>query len=387
MFKVEKKVTDAHFPRIKGATTSIDDKLKIVYNKFTNVSPLAADKIRINLVFNHGTGMNRFIWNYYIEQLYAYAQNQPDWYLGSVISYDDVSHGDSAMINREKLGWAYSWFDGGKDLVKIVKHENDTCNDFLNNRLSRNILIGHSLGGHQVTMAGFIEPELFDTLIIVEPVLFGQKKLFPTFLRRSLKIAEVTIDEFPTFERYKKYEEKYSFLKDLHPRILKDFVDNEFYEVYDPATQTTKYRTKADKIGQMATYLSSYEALPKSMAVLSHIDCKICFVYGEKAAWNPPGTIEFITSSIKPENLLETHSVKNGSHLINVEQPDDILKIIKGVLTKRTQTANALKDQYPEIVYNGDRKKIIELQYKLMQQGKVRDTIFFEDVLRKQSKL
>lgn len=378
-YKKEVKITDAHFPRQSGSTISVDDKLKIVYNKFSPTIPPPEDKIRVNLLFSHGTGMNKEIWNYHIEKLYRESYNQEHWYLGSVISFDCVSHGDSGVMNKDKLGWTYGWIDGGKDIIEIVKHENSTCNDFLNNRTSKNIIIGHSLGGHQVMVAGFLEPQLFDTIIPIEPVFYTpDNRFFYVFIDRFKKVQKYIYDTFKTKEEFYEYYTKFAFTKDMHPRISQDYIDNEFYEVYDPATKSTVYKSKASKVSQMATYLSSYWALEQSTAMIPHMKCKICYVWGEKARWNPPGTEEYFLENAKPESLIEYHCVKDGTHLLNGELPDETVKIIQGVIEKRSKSAYEDKDCYPEIKFKGRPAEEVSQEFlNKMLENKMDEVVHF----------
>lgn len=377
-FKVEKKICDAYFPRFTGSTVLEDDHLKVVYNKFTRVGAAPEGKIRINLVFSHGTGMNKELWNYHIKKLYQISSNNPaDWYLGSVIAFDCVSHGDSALINKEKLGWTYGWADGAKDLIKIVRHESLTENDMLNNHVSKNIIIGHSLGGHHVIMAGFWEPQLFDTIIPIEAVYYYNGAMAAKFAKRFVKIGGLIMDEFDSLDDFRGYYGVMSFYNTLHPEVKKDLIENEYYTVYDPATNTTKYRSKASKLSQLTTYISSAFAIQKSHTIVPFIKTKICFVVGEKANWNPAESIPYFIENADPNSLLEHHIVKGGSHLVNGDKPDEMVDIFTGVINKRARSTLEENPFHPEIYYQGDRKKILEDRANLVFNGKILESIDF----------
>lgn len=372
LYTVEKKIVDAHHPRYPGSTVLEDDRLKIVYNKFTTTIPPPEGKIRINIVFSHGTGMNKELWNYHIKKLYAISSNSPaDWYLGSVVAFDCVSHGDSALINKEKLGWTYGWSDGARDLIKLVQHENNSCNDMLNNATSKTIIIGHSLGGHHVIMAGYWEPQMFDTIIPIEAVYYHNPKMVGKFTKLFVKIGAMLMDEFDSFEEFKSYYADMSFYKTLHPEVKKDLIENEYYTVFDPESQTTKYRSKASKLSQFTTYISSAFSIEKSHNVVPFIETKICFIVGEKATWNPPESIPYFIEHAKPKSLLEHHIVKNGTHLVNGDLPDEMVSIFEGVIKKRSRSTIEENPFNPEIYYQGDRKKILEDRSNLVFNGKI----------------
>jgi len=80
-----------------------------------------------------------------------------------------VTHGQSAAVNKNKLGYVYGWNDGSRDVIDIVK--NQESKDFFSQN-AINILVGHSLGRFQVLYTCFLEPELFDSCITLNPVCY-----------------------------------------------------------------------------------------------------------------------------------------------------------------------------------------------------------------------
>lgn len=375
-YTIEKKIAAAHGPRFPGATAlELDSSaLKLVYNKFSTTNPNPT-KTRINLVFSHGTGMNKDLWTYHIKKLYEVAAHASNCYLGSVIAFDAVAHGDSAILNRDKLGWTYGWSDGSRDLIAIVKHENNTCNDMINDKNSRNIIIGHSLGGYHVIMAGFFEPNLFDTIVPIEAVYYYDPKLLPKYQKVFQKVSSLIMDEFESLEEFTEYYSKFSFYKSLHPEVLKQLISNEYYTVYDPASGTTKYRSKADRRGQIATYVCSIFGLEHSYSVVPLIDTKICFIAGKEATWNPPESIDYFINNAKKTSLIEYHIIEGGTHLVNGEQPDKIVEILTNLIDKRADDTQQSYKQNPEVIYLEDKNKIIKTQFDIVLNGDPADSV------------
>ena len=160
-YSYEKKMTLAHPFRATGSTLLHEEQssLKIVYDKYKTRSPYpnSSNQLRYNLIFIHGTGFNKSIWKYHINKLYQLSQSQQvPWFLDSVISLDMVGHGDSSLENQGKIGPIFRWDDGGKDVVNVVKYELNSTGDFKNDFNSRNIVIGHSMGGYCALYASFL---------------------------------------------------------------------------------------------------------------------------------------------------------------------------------------------------------------------------------------
>lgn len=168
-FTLEKKQAKAYPFRAKGSTLLAKDAqdLTIVYNKFKSnfPRPNPESQLTFNLVFCHGTGFNKSVWTYLIKQLYKLSQShQVPWFLDTVLAIDAIGHGDTSLANEGKLGCVYMWDDGSKDVIEVVKHELATTGDMKNDFESRNLIVGHSMGGFTALYATFLEPALFDSV-------------------------------------------------------------------------------------------------------------------------------------------------------------------------------------------------------------------------------
>lgn len=73
-----------------------------------------------------------------------------------------------------------------------------------------------------------------------------------------------------------------------------------------------------------------------------------------------------IRTSIRSDMLAGAIEIKDGQHLVNSEQPDDVVKIIRESMTKRDEEYKKKRSMIPEIALNGDKNAIRDQQYKLI---------------------
>lgn len=378
-YRVEKRCCQAYGPRASGSTVLETDRLNLVYLKYKTTEVPRPDEIRINLIFAHGTGMNKSFWKYHIEQLYKLSKSSRQggangWFLDSVASVDAANHGDSARLNDGKLGTICRWEEGGKDLLQVIKHEQSLEGDFTNDLTSRNIIIGHSSGGHQAIMAGFYDPNLVDSIIPIEAVFFYHESQFDKFVKIFRKISSLIIDEFDSIDDFKEYFYSFSFFKTINPRVLKDFLEDELYTVIDPQSGDIKYKTKSSQINQMSTYLGSSYSLPANVPCLDLLRLPVCHVVAKNGKWNPPDSITYIRNHIPKQYLVKTVDIPVGEHLTNGEFPDETIKIIDDFAKLRiNQFKQQILTNDPQVQFNGDRSKIMDYQKESLFEGKFRD--------------
>ncbi|RLV82606.1 Peroxisomal membrane protein LPX1 [Meyerozyma sp. JA9] len=378
-FTKELKISDAAYPRHPGGSLLVGQRLKISYNKYTANYAIPDNQIAINLIFAHGTGMNKAVWNYHITKLFEIGAKSTTWKLATVVSLDAVNHGDAAMANSGKLGWSHHWPDFGRDIVQVVKHEQKLwAHTFENGISSRNIVIGHSFGGFGAAYASFLEPQLFDSLVLIEPVVYHNPdpKYEKKFSAIFKKIATMLVDTFDSLEDYEAFFRNFSFYQKFHPSVLKDLMDDELYTVVDPETGDTKYKTKASVESQVCVYVSSAISLPGSDAMLQQIRIPSTHIVGAAARWNPPESVPSIRKNLG--NLWKTYDIENGEHLLNGELPDETVEAIAEHIGGRVEAAIKNKDYFPELQYNHNPKKIFEAQYAKILDGQMAQSTTFE---------
>lgn len=361
LYTVQLKNTDAAFPRGVGSTLLPTDRLKIAYHRYKTTERIAEDQIKVNFVFVHGTGMNKSVWKYHIDQLYKLSKKQ-NWAVDSVVSLDLAGHGDSGILNKGKLGWTYEWRDGGKDLISVVKTEMDQTGDFVPTSTTRNVLVGHSLGGFLVAYAGYLEPTLFDSVVSIEPVLFFDPMYAEFHVNRMGKLSKFLKDEFPSEEAARKFFAK-SFYKVLDKRVMDDFVADELYH------DNGKVKTKATVPAQMATYLSALYCVGPGQAALKNMEIPFLHVVGTQAMWNPPDAVDYIRSAV-PAELISTAEL-DGDHLVHADKVDETVDLIIGFVNKRVEFVRDHQQKFPEVKHKNDRAAILKEQYPYLMSGDV----------------
>lgn len=361
-YTLETLVGDGAYPRIAGSTVSPDDRVQLVYSRFKTTKPIAKNKLKINLVFAHGTGMNKSIWYYHIRKLYAVENDK--WQLNTVISIDACNHGDSALLNRSKNASALAWEQGGKDIIEIVKRE-QTLGEFLIEKDSKTIGIGHSMGASMMYFAGLFEPALFDAVMTMEAVMLVHDVGLPKFKKVVAKMQKLIKDTFDSEEEFDTYFKKGSFYTKFPPDILKEFSDEEKY--YEDG----KIKTKSTAHDQILSYYSSSISVPLLMSSLSHYQVPICHVTGKAATWNPPESIPWIRETL-PEELVTGVDVEGGDHLFHGTLPDETVKVIYDYIEKRVDAnLSAGKDLNWE-KFRGDQDKLLDKNLEEMNFSKAK---------------
>ncbi|ODV62449.1 triglyceride lipase [Ascoidea rubescens DSM 1968] len=346
LFTKIKKTTKAVFPRSSRLSTlSSEDVLSIVYNEFESTLSCDdivcnknsdSDKVVYNLVFLHGTGMNKEIWNYHIEKIFEYClvkKTEINWKLGKVISVDMVNHCDSYLLNRDKLGVEYNWIDGSKDVIKIMKEEKLYMKEEKRKRV-KNILIGHSLGGFQVLMIGFLEPNLVDSILSIDPVIYTDGNNERTIKRFSTLYSSILKSEFKNLKECKEYFYKKSIFKDFHPRILEDYMKSEINYVEKNGERRIELKSNVKQ--QMATYMSVFKVIKTGMRILELIskEIEVVHIIGTKARWNDQRAYKYIREKIQNCQKVD---IENAKHLLNCEEPDRMVTLIVQQLHRRAQ--------------------------------------------------
>ncbi|KAI5967639.1 hypothetical protein CANMA_002819 [Candida margitis] len=381
-FTLEKKQTKAHPIRANGATLIAEDakNLTVVYNKYKSNCPRPnpQSQLTYNLVFCHGTGFNKSIWNYHIKKLYQLSQSlQVPWFLDTVISADAVGHGDSSLANDGKLGPVYTWDDGARDVIEVVQHETRTTGDLENDFNSRTVIIGHSMGGFVATYAAYLEPTLFDSVVAIEPVLFGTPDNAQLYIKLFNKISQLILDTFDTETDARFFFEKFSFTKFIHPEVMNDFIADEIYKTKNEEGEDI-YKVKCLKDVQVAAYLGSMMSLPKGMLALPALRVPFLHVIGSKAKWNPPESVAWVRGAIDPQYFVGGVDIKDGEHLVNAEKPDEVVAIIKNFLTKRDEVYTKERSEIPEVVLKGDRKALHDQEFGKLLRGDLEDIYGYE---------
>lgn len=381
IFTVEKKEIYGALGRAPGSTLRSNDRLMIVYNKYSNKALNSNDqKVKINLIFAHGTGMNKSIWSYHIKLLYEASRLAKDWVLDKVVSVDAASHGDSALRNAGKMGWIFRWDDGARDLISVVRHENETTGDFINGMKSKTILIGHSMGGYMVTCASYLEPNLFDSVVAVEPVIYSDPSQLEKYLRLFSKIKGLIIDEFADRDEVDEFYRKFSFFKTMRSEVLDDFIADEVIESKDPDTGELHYKAKTTSDLQFTAYLSATVSLPVMMLILPNLTIPFYNMACKTATWNPREAPEYVNSTV-PGDIIHPIWLAKGLHLVHGDFPELVVDEFIKIISERANIAIELYPYYPEVRFKGQEDKIVDHYTNYLLQGKIQEFASFKPKL------
>ncbi|ODQ81072.1 hypothetical protein BABINDRAFT_160484 [Babjeviella inositovora NRRL Y-12698] len=369
-FIYELKSVPAHYARAEGSLLSEDDRPVIGYAKYTVSLPQKNKKV-VNLLFAHGTGMNKSIWRYHIEKLYELAAGNLPWQLGTVVAFDAINHGDSMVANAGKLGVTHNWTDNAKDALCVVKNEPELSSLNLE---SITISIGHSLGGFTALYAAYLEPIFFESIIAIEPVISSKELLIPadqispeqyayavSSSYKMLKKLDFAIqDQFEDEADFVEFMTKYSFYKNIPQKVLKPFLEDEMIAGKD-ADGEDIITVKACKKQQMVAYIGARHAITNGMPILRFINIPVTHVMGSKSTWNDP---DFGRSYIRSEiPNCRGVEIENGEHLVNCEMPDETIAVIIDHINEAVQRANKAGKQFPATLTDKQRDEIFEARY------------------------
>lgn len=367
LYKCSLKVSNADTARVPGSVILDQPSngasqycLKVCYRKYTGIKNGEHAKLAfVNLVFLHGNGMNKGIWHYHITKLYEkfnLGRSRP--VIDTVIAVDSVNHGHSAEINKGKLGNVYNWNDGAKDVIKLLKEDEYECFERPN---TMNIIIGHSMGGNQATRVSYIEPNLIDSTILINPVFV----LGPEYVE-SLKIAlEIAMKKgimvntltIPRGQDWRKYTFEFyrtrSFWKKFNEKVLNYMFEDDISDNLKNSApdKVDKVAFNTSAFQQLAAYLNSYKSTCYSLPTFPVIEVPIYYI-NSSSDYEDEDNLVFLRGklkNVKPINL------DVGTHLVHAEEPDLILDTILNIIEERVRFFNS----------NGDKRY---LEQKLLKE-------------------
>ncbi|CCD25355.1 triglyceride lipase NDAI_0F00360 [Naumovozyma dairenensis CBS 421] len=330
----ETKIINAIKSRAQNATLNQGiDQLQIVYDLYTyiNINTNISSTNKINMIFLHGSGMNRSIWEYHISKMIDYLKTPTiNWSINKIILMDQVTHGDSGLLNKEKLGVEFNWNDGAKDACLVAQTEFYPLTNNNNDQEMRyfNVVVGHSMGGFQALACGALYPYLFNLIITVEPVVVQRNPfnsndmtIMPESFYNSL-ISKMD-DCFDTELGYNEFMQKKSFYTKVHPIILKRLI--EFEKIWSLRDGSEKLSTKMNKFQNILCYLTLNPGANWLIHNLQFIESPVINLTGENSKWTPPENEKLLRTKIKNYTL---DPIPNGDHLVNIENPDETLRKI-----------------------------------------------------------
>ena len=207
-----------------------------------------------------------------------------------------------------------SWVPLGEDLLLMLKRLGQS-----------NISVGHSMGAAAIVMAAVKHPELFRTIVLIEPVIMSRKyfyflKLFRGLAKRKIPLIRKTLDRTESWatreEAYEHFRPKLVF-KNVSDAVLWDYVNYGTAKCEDGTV-----RLVYSKEWEAHCYLvahSIWSLLPKVKVPLLAIRGRDSNTLSEKS-W------------IKWKEMSPQHDyreIANAGHLVPMEQPEQIVVTIR----------------------------------------------------------
>ncbi|KAI9495239.1 Alpha/Beta hydrolase protein [Zychaea mexicana] len=276
---------------------------------------------RIAFLWSHGSGFHKELLHplmrRFIERLRSksvYESTHIDF-----IAWDNRTHGDSARLNHEYLDqYKVLWFDLAMDTLQVIRKMALGKEGY-----DKLIGVAHSIGASTMLLAEFIQPNIFDGICIMEPVIrnwalgpaeVGRYPLITSTLKRQ--------DTWPDREACRKTLRKNPVWRKLHPEALENYVN---YGLYD--TDEGKVKLKCPKkqeslLSQGATY-DAYTSCMSLKMVSIPVHAVLC-----------KQPMIDVTARSHPEDIgaqsaMVTVCVIDGWHTLPAEDPDRLVPEIE----------------------------------------------------------
>ncbi|EDU40384.1 conserved hypothetical protein [Pyrenophora tritici-repentis Pt-1C-BFP] len=171
LFRIdEHKIEASHIRSFSRATaTQQEEVLHLAVKQYTplnNTSPKPGD---ITIIAAHANAFPKELYEPLWDELLQKCKQYGFGIRGIWIA--DVAHqGWSGVLNEDKLGNDPAWLDHSRDLLNMV--------NIFRAQMPRPIVgVGHSMGGCQLANLALLHPRLFETLVLVDPVIQGRVSL------------------------------------------------------------------------------------------------------------------------------------------------------------------------------------------------------------------
>ena len=177
-----------------------------------NGSPQSGDA---TIIFAHGVGSSKESYEVFFEHL---VQQYPR--IRGIFAMDMAHHGQSYMLNKAVIGDEPGWHDGARDVVHMMNSLQDEMRPPI-------LGVSQSFGGAHLLMASEMHPRLFDGLILIEPPLGTRYKKVrdrrtPWMMQRA--------DWWPSREAAREALLKLKYYQRFDPRVFQRVME---YDVRD----------------------------------------------------------------------------------------------------------------------------------------------------------
>lgn len=217
-FTVHEHTFDAHHPRQSTRATSDGFKrLKIAVKEYRSTDVGLNEPTGISVVFCQANGIPKESYEPFFDDLYDQLKGTPAQ-IKTIWSIDNVTHGDSYVLNEHSIGTDYFWRDGARDVIAFMQQA----------KIKEPVMaIGHSFGAASLLFANSISPHLFMTVVAYEPIVSDPSVSLAHEALGSHIMASMSStrrDIFDSPASFKKYLSSRPFWAAWDPRVLEKYV-------------------------------------------------------------------------------------------------------------------------------------------------------------------
>lgn len=179
------------------------------YTPLDNLEPREGD---VTIIAAHANGFPKELYEPLWDGLHAKA-TASGFKIRNIWIADVAHQGMSSILNESKLGNDPSWFDHARDLLGLINH-------FRNDIKKPIVGIGHSMGAGQLTHLSLLHPSLFETLVLIDPVIADFSKGNQAEGDSPAKMSAMRRDKWPSRSDAATSFKKSKFYQSWDPRVL-----------------------------------------------------------------------------------------------------------------------------------------------------------------------
>lgn len=164
-FRIDEHVLEASHIRgfHRSTATTQEEVLNLAIKQYTPLEDTHPKPGDVTIIAAHANAFPKELYEPLWDELLKRA-NQSGFSIRGIWIADVVHQGTSSVLNEDKLGNDPSWLDHSRDLLHMV--------NVFRKQMPRPIVgVGHSMGGCQIANLALMHPRLFETLVLVDPVI------------------------------------------------------------------------------------------------------------------------------------------------------------------------------------------------------------------------
>ncbi|TFK31945.1 Alpha/beta hydrolase family-domain-containing protein [Crucibulum laeve] len=316
----------------------------------------------ITLFFAHANGFPKEIWEPAIGLLLSSRAGQ---IIDEVWSWESVQHGDAALLNEGNLSAIFDWSDNARDILNFLlfylptvasdtalpthlqrlpneETEYRESNGFKNRTI---VPVGHSYGGCTSALAAIIHPQLFSSIVLVDPVIIKPTDDINSMLHdphtSTLVLGSLTRREtWSSREEALASFQKSPFFCSWDPAVLRVYVECGIHLIPSPSSSSapsTIAKLKTPGI-QEAIVFSETHTEYETFQQMPTLDERIALhwvVPGKAGAgeFGPPGGTGRRVW-VRPKNASNVR-IPGAGHLVAQERPASLAEDLAEFLLQR----------------------------------------------------